>query len=198
MKKFLSALMVLFCVVSTFGGSVLAQDAGLSLSMTDRPIRDCIDHIERTTDYVFIFNKDIDTGRHVSISVSGVTIDELLQKLFSGTGIGYSIRGKQISLSAAAPQKKAPATHTVKGVVTDDTGEEPLVGVGVIIKGSGNGTATNELGEYSIDVPENATLTFSYIGFRQSEILVGDLAILNVKMMPDNEIMDAVVVGAGT
>lgn len=56
-------------MASTFGGSVLAQDAGLSLSMTDRSIQDCIDHIERTTDYVFIFNKDIDTGQHVSISV---------------------------------------------------------------------------------------------------------------------------------
>lgn len=74
--------MALFCMASTFGGSVLAQDAGLSLSMTDRSIQDCIDHIERTTDYVFIFNKDIDTGQHVSISVSGATINELLQKLF--------------------------------------------------------------------------------------------------------------------
>lgn len=190
--------MVLFCMASTFGGSVLAQDAGLSLSMTDRSIQDCIDHIERTTDYVFIFNKDIDTGQHVSISVSGATINELLQKLFYGTGIGYSIRGKQISLSKTAPQKKNSSTHIVKGVVTDDSGEEPLIGAGVLVKGTGTGTITNELGEYSIEVPENATLIFSYIGFRQSEILVGDLAILNVKMMPDNEIMDAVVVGAGT
>ena len=82
--------------------------------------------------------------------------------------------------------------------MTDDSGEEPLVGVGVLVKGTGTGTITNDLGEYSIEVPENATLIFSYIGFRQSEILVGDLAILNVKMVPDNEIMDAVVVGAGT
>ena len=190
--------MALFCMASTFGGSVLAQDAGLSLSMTDRSIQDCIDHIERTTDYVFIFNKDIDTGQHVSISVSGATINELLQKLFYGTGIGYSIQGKQISLSKTAPQKKTSSTHIVKGVVTDDSGEEPLIGVGVLVKGTGTGTITNDLGEYSIEVPENATLIFSYIGFRQSEILVGDLAILNVKMMLDNEIMDAVVVGAGT
>ena len=188
MKKFLSALMVLFCMASTFGGSVLAQDAGLSLSMTDRSIQDCIDHIERTTDYVFIFNKDIDTGQHVSISVSGATINELLQKLFYGTGIGYSIRGKQISLSKTAPQKKTSSTHIVKGVVTDDSGEEPLVGVGVLVKGTGTGTITNDLGEYSIEVPENATLIFSYIGFRQSEILVGDLAILNVKMMGSSAI----------
>lgn len=190
--------MALFCMASTFGGSVLAQDAGLSLSMTDRSIQDCIDYIERTTDYVFIFNKDIDTGQHVSISVSGATINELLQKLFYGTGIGYSIRGKQISLSKTAPQKKTSSTHIVKGVVTDDSGEEPLIGVGVLVKGTSTGTITNDLGEYSIEVPENATLIFSYVGFRQSEILVGDLAILNVKMMLDNEIMDAVVVGAGT
>lgn len=107
--------MVLFCMASTFGGSVLAQDAGLSLSMTDRSIQDCIDHIERTTDYVFIFNKDIDTGQHVSISVSGATINELLQKLFYGTSIGYSIRGKQISLSKTAPQKKKLVHAHCKG-----------------------------------------------------------------------------------
>ena len=165
--------------------------------MENQPLSAYISHIEETTDYVFFFNKEVDTNTRISLSVNGETIDSVLRKLFEKTDIEYSIKGNQISLKKKQASKPVSGKHTVSGIVTDSGSDETLIGVGIMIKGTTQGTITDEAGAYSIEVDQNATLVFSYVGFRDSEVLVGDLAILNVKMEPDNEIMSSVVVGAG-
>ncbi|HBX45478.1 MAG TPA: hypothetical protein DEG28_06320, partial [Porphyromonadaceae bacterium] len=54
---------------------------------------------------------------------------------------------------------------TVKGVVTESASGQPAIGVSVLVKGSSNGTVTDIDGNYTLtNVPDNATLVFSYIG----------------------------------
>ena len=68
----------------------------------------------------------------------------------------------------------AYAQKTVSGVVKDDGGA-PLPGVSVIIKGTSTGTATGIDGDFSIpNVPDDATLVFSFIGFETQEVVVGN------------------------
>ena len=62
----------------------------------------------------------------------------------------------------------AMADVSVRGTVIGDDGE-PLIGVSVVVKGTTNGTVTDFDGAYSIDVPDNATLQFSYVGFKTVE-----------------------------
>lgn len=175
-----------------------AQDKGLTISMKNSTLKEYVEYIEKNTDYVFMFNDDIDFSVRKTLSVTDKDMEYVLERLFAGTGITYTVSGRQISLKKeAARQQKKSKTHTVSGVVTDAATEETLIGVGVMVKGTSEGTITNELGEYSIEVADNAVLVFSYVGFRQTEVLVGDLAILDVKMELDNEIMSSVVVGAG-
>ncbi len=87
---------------------------------------------------------------------------------------------------------------TVSGQVTDDTGA-PLPGVNIVIKGTTIGTITDISGRFSINVPdENAVLVFSFVGYAQSEILVGSGRQLNVILMPDvKSLEEVVVVGYG-
>lgn len=55
--------------------------------------------------------------------------------------------------------------QTVTGTVTDGESGMPLPGVTVLEKGTGNGVATDFDGNYSINVPEDAILVFSMIGY---------------------------------
>ena len=89
-------------------------------------------------------------------------------------------------------------TATVKGQVVDESGA-PLMGAGVIVKGTTTGTVTDLDGNYSIQAPSNATLVFSYIGFTSQEIAVSGKGVVNCTLAEDaNLLQDVVVVGYGT
>src|SRR5690606_4190499 len=88
---------------------------------------------------------------------------------------------------------------TVTGVVTSATDQSPLLGVSVRVKGSNNGTSTDQDGRFSIAVPENAVLEFSFIAFLPEEVVVGSRTNLQVVLRADNRSMEEViVVGYGT
>ncbi|BFP42532.1 SusC/RagA family TonB-linked outer membrane protein [Flavobacteriaceae bacterium GF1] len=84
---------------------------------------------------------------------------------------------------------------TVSGTVIDFTGT-PIPGVNVIEKGTINGTSTDFDGNYSLSVSNNATLSFSYIGYQTQEIVVGNQTVINVTLEEDTQLLDEVVVTA--
>lgn len=87
------------------------------------------------------------------------------------------------------------AQTTVKGIVTSASDKEPLIGATVQIKGAGSGTITGIEGDYSLsNVPANAVLVFSSIGYTTQEIRVGGKTVINVAMKEASELLDEVVV----
>lgn len=82
---------------------------------------------------------------------------------------------------------------TLKGVVTD-AGNERLIGVNVVEKGTTNGTITDIDGNFSISVPDDAILVFSYIGYEMQEVPRNGASILNVVLKEDTGLLDEVVV----
>ena len=93
----------------------------------------------------------------------------------------------------------AQDSKTVTGTVTASPDAEPLPGVSVLVKGTTIGNVTDFDGNFSIDVPTDATLIFSYIGFKTQEIVIGDRTQINLAMEEDTEALDeVVVVGYGT
>ncbi len=102
-----------------------------------------------------------------------------------------------IGLSLLSVQA-ALAQFTVRGEVTD-TGGEPLIGVNVLIKGTGTGAITEIDGSYELVASEGDTLAFSYIGYRTEEVPVVQGTNINVVLMEDAQALDeVVVVGYGT
>ena len=86
--------------------------------------------------------------------------------------------------------------NSISGTVTDQSGE-PLPGVTVVIKGTTNGTVTNMDGKYSIsNIPDGATLAFTFVGMLSQEIVVGNQTTINVTMVADAIGLDEVVVTA--
>ena len=87
--------------------------------------------------------------------------------------------------------------QTATGLVKDKTGE-PMIGVNVLVKGTTNGTITDFDGKFSIpDVPSNATLVVSYIGYLTKEVKSGKNLVIVLE--EDTKTLDEVVViGYGT
>ncbi|MFV0266366.1 MAG: SusC/RagA family TonB-linked outer membrane protein, partial [Draconibacterium sp.] len=87
----------------------------------------------------------------------------------------------------------------ISGKVTDKSGQ-PLPGVTVVIKGTSQGTVTGNDGTYSLNnIPEKATLLFSFVGMRSQEIVIGNQATINLQMEEESIGLDEVVaVGYGT
>src|SRR5690349_3077263 len=77
------------------------------------------------------------------------------------------------------------AQSTVSGKITSSEDNSDLPGVNVLVKGTANGTTTDANGIYSLQVPAQATLVFSYIGYVTQEIPVTNQTTLNVVLRPD-------------
>ena len=82
----------------------------------------------------------------------------------------------------------------ITGVVKDTNGE-PMIGVTVMVKGTGTGTITDIDGKYSVSVPGNkSVLTFSFVGYTTKEVTVGNQKSINVTLSEDSKMIDEVVV----
>ena len=81
-----------------------------------------------------------------------------------------------------------------QGRVVDQNGE-PIIGASVLVKGTANGVITDMDGNYNlINVPENALLAFSYIGYQTVELKANGKGLDKIMMKEDNELLDEVVV----
>jgi hypothetical protein len=85
---------------------------------------------------------------------------------------------------------------TVTGVVTGSDDGLPIAGATVLQKGTVNGVVTDTNGKYSITVPQNSVLAFSFMGMEPQEFTVQDQRVINVVMAPLTTMMDEVVVTA--
>lgn len=84
----------------------------------------------------------------------------------------------------------------ISGKVTSSKEGVSLPGVSVQVKGTNTGTNTSADGTFSVNAPSNATLVFSFIGYKTQEIKVGNQSVINVSLDEDAQSLDEVVVTA--
>ncbi|GAB2782475.1 TonB-dependent receptor [Rhabdobacter roseus] len=89
---------------------------------------------------------------------------------------------------------------TIRGKVTDKANGEGLPGVNVIVRGTSQGTTTDERGDYTITVADNAAvLVFSFVGYTSQEIQIGSRTVIDVAIESDvKALSEVVVIGYGT
>lgn len=95
----------------------------------------------------------------------------------------------------AAAQQAAAKDITVKGTVTGEGGT-PLPGVTIVLKTGGRSAMTDEAGRFSISVPGDGVLLFSYTGYGKQEVPVNGQAALTVRLEPAVKALETVVVTA--
>jgi len=204
-------LTFLFLVVGLMqlSASVYSQSTKLSLEMRDAKVAEVLDAIEKQSEFRFAYSPGfIDLNREVTVDIREKTIDESLKVVFAGTNVEFGVFDRHIllypeSLSPGAETVVSHATgaqqRTISGKVTD-SGGQPLPGVTVVVKGTTQGTVTNANGNYSLsNIPDDATLVFSFIGLRTQEVAVGTQNVINVLLQEETFGIDEVVaIGYGT
>ena len=207
-KKSLKALIMAFALVYTFEASADAYSR-ISLSEVNTPVEDVLKKIEREAKCLFVINTQVDTQRKVNLNVKNKTVSEILDIMFKGTDVSYSIQNPNIMLSrrtAAQGQPKgssnsnsmaqANSSRIVTGKVTDASGEA-LIGLTVKVAGTSAATATDIDGNYSIKVPAGGSeLEFSYIGYQTVKQPISGKDKIDIVMRDNTKLLDEVVVTA--
>ncbi|HAZ02940.1 MAG: hypothetical protein A2W90_09425 [Bacteroidetes bacterium GWF2_42_66] len=195
----LTCLIILLGGIQAFAVKTYAQTTNISVNLKNATVEAVLQSVEEQTDFYFLYSRSmVDVDRKVDLSVKEVKVTELLNTLFSGTGISWKIDGRQIVLSGSEADT-VQQQKTVSGKVTDSSGA-PLPGVSVVIKGTTQGIITDFDGKYSLsNVPSDATLVFSFVGMRSQEVAVAGKTSFDMKLEEETVgIEEVVAVGYGT
>jgi TonB-linked SusC/RagA family outer membrane protein len=203
-KTFLIMRIIVFLLLTGFlqvqANSAYAQKTKLSVNYKNQVLEKVLDAIESQSEFFFLYNeKLIDSRRKVTVHANNENIENILNQLFEGTDVEYSIIDRKIVLAPEDLSAQVTQQRTVSGLVSDRTGS-PLPGVTVVIKGTTTGTITDANGRYIFtSLPNNATLVFSFVGMRTQEITVGNQSIVDITLQEETiGIEEVVAVGYGT
>lgn len=184
--------------------TIHSQNAIVNLDMENVSMTDVFREIEKQSEYRFFYNKSIlNTVTRVNLKTGKKEISKVLDQLFEGTNISYKLVDKQIVITSTKNKEntglaKVNQQKQITGKVLDEYGE-PIIGANVVVKGTVNGVITDVDGNYSIHVPANAVLQFSYIGYLTQEESIGNRQVINVTLQENVQVMEEVVViGYGT
>lgn len=192
----LSVMILLLTILQSLAGVSYSQTATVSMKLSNSSVKNVLLTIEEQTEYYFLYSsKMIDTGRKVSIDLEKANISQVLDVVFKGTPVSYTIDGRQIVLSSddQVINSNSAQQQKVNGTVTDAEGQ-PLPGVTVVVKGTTTGTVTDVDGNYNIPVPAgNQSLLFSFVGMKSVEVPIAGRNTINLKMEEETVGIDEVV-----
>lgn len=202
--KFLKIMKVLTFVllVGVLQVSALSysQNAKLSLNLQNVSIKQVLAKIEDQSEFRFFYSDSkINVERIVDVDVRNKPVEDILQKVFENSGVEFKIVGRQILISNSDERFDiSQQLRSVSGKVKDSSGNS-LPGVSVVLKGSTNGSITDENGSYLLsNVPEDATLQFSFVGMKSHEVKIGTQTTINVVLLEETiGIEEVVAIGYG-
>lgn len=193
----LVVFIICFTSLGVFASNSYSQSTKLSLNMNNASIKKVLLEIENNSEFYFLYNNNlVDVERKVDVKVNDKKVNEVLDLVFDGQEVDFSVMDRQIIISPKnLPDSKQQA---ITGKITDEFGEL-LPGVTVLIKGTTSGTVTDIDGKFSLIATPEQTLVFSFIGMKSQEIAVGSQTEINISLATDAIGLEEVIaVGYGT
>jgi TonB-linked SusC/RagA family outer membrane protein len=192
--------LITFLTVMQAFGSVYSQNARLSLSVEDKPMREVFKLIEQESNFRFFYNDEFnELNKRINIDVSEEKIDDILTAILDNSEVTYRILENNVVVITPLAEP-LPQQGTVKGRLTDASTGEPIAGVNIVVEGTVTGTMTGADGSFTINVPgPQSVLVFSFIGMTTQKVLTGGQQVINVSLKSDLAMLEEVVVtGYGT
>ncbi len=181
---------------------VSIEEIEISIDVDNLSIQETLDRVEDATDFEFAYKRRVlDSDKKLSLGQQNTTIAELLRNISKETNLGFKrvneviYVNKSTETPVAVTEEIITADITVSGKVTDE-GNGGLPGASIVIKGQGTGTTTDLDGNFSLSVPEDATLVISYVGYTTIEIPVQNRTQISVQLEPDSQQLNEIVVTA--
>lgn len=195
-------LMMKLCVFFLFASflSVAAngysQNTRLSLMKQNASVIEVLTEISQKTDMQFLYNDNELQGIQVNVSLKNATLHEMLDKIFAGLPLSYSILDSVIVISPKGkPLPQALKTVTITGQIKDKDGN-PLPGATVRIKDTQMGVVSDQDGKFKLEVGEikDLMLQVSFIGYKTQTVKPGEQRVLYIVLEEEAQKMDEVVV----
>lgn len=194
------AALVFILSVHSFANSY-GQSAKINMSMENATFKDVIERLEKESGFYVVIKYDQTIlDKKVDANFKDASVTDVLDDLLKDTGLGYKIIDKYIAISLLNESKAAGQQQkSIKGKVTDQTGAT-LPGASVVVKGTTIGSITDIDGNYNLsNIPENATLQFSFVGMKVQEVIIGKQSVINVTLAEESiGIEEVVAIGYGT
>src|SRR5690606_38085465 len=196
--SFYSFIIALITAQSLTAAISKAQDikeVQITFGVRNVPLTYGLNKLQKESGYnVFYLSPKVTPYRDISIPVEKRSVHETLERLLNNTTFTFRQEGKTIILI----EKTTPETldhgsilnenvteKKIRGKVTDDNGEG-LPGVSILIKGTQQGTITDENGNYELSVSDSeAILIFSFVGYQTIEREIGDNDTINIVLTND-------------
>ncbi len=179
----------------------------VSVDFRNVTVERALEILKNSHGYSFVFKtEDVDLKARVDARFRSADIETVLAKVFENQPVDFQVNDKMVHIikrsasqgNAAQSASGSSAVRTVKGKVTDRNGE-PLVGVGIVIKGTTKGASTDIDGNYSISANDGDVLQFMCLGFDNVEISLGKSDNIDVSMSDSvNSLDESIIIGYGT
>lgn len=189
-KRILGAMIpALFCYVGVWGQNI-------TIKAVTRPAEKVFTEIMRQSGKNFVYTSDLLEGLNISVNASDMPLKEVLDKMFSGTEIGFKIRGNNVLLF----RKEKPTVRkvTISGFIREKGSEEALPGAIIKLDGSSVATSSNVMGFYSLSVPVgDIKIKVMFPGFEDytTELIkLTSNKVVNIILTPDSRTLNEVVV----
>ncbi|MDR6782299.1 TonB-linked SusC/RagA family outer membrane protein [Pedobacter africanus] len=190
---------ILIAALMQVSAAGLAQKITISKKQAD--LRIVLKVLRIQSGYNFVYADNVlAQAKPVDIAVKAADFKDVLAQIFANQPLTYKIDNNVVivQLKPAALTQTDRKNIRVSGVVTDETGN-PLPGAGVRMKGGDKKAVADKEGRYNIEVPENAILVFTYLGFDDQEVRVEGRQTINVTLKSQVSKLDEVlVVGYGS
>lgn len=190
----------------TLTGLLLAKDVksqrldqvSVSLNINKTILQDVLTNLSGQSGFNFVYSEDVGKMEVVDFKINNITLDKVLKTLAGQQRLRFEQINGAIAVSKLPPVKVSPPLILLKGVVSDATTGETLIGVSILIKDSKRGTVTDQNGLFSLKADQTAgTLLFYYVGYEKQEYnFDGSHTEFTVKMKPALNSLSTVMVEA--
>lgn len=186
-----------FLLCIQVSAATYSQNTKVNLDLRKVKLKDALTILGQKGNFRLLYSEeDLPAAKSITLIEKDILVYDALAIFLKGTGLKF--QSLEDNLVVIRSLNASFADVLVKGTVTDASGVA-VPGASVKLKGSTIASTTDAVGRYSIKVPENGVLVFSYIGFVSQEIGVNNQTLINVKLMENSQdLSEIVVVGYGT
>jgi TonB-dependent SusC/RagA subfamily outer membrane receptor len=184
-------LILMTVTVLQLQAAVGYSQSRFSIESRQIELKKLLEWIETKSSYRFLYNiKTFPATEKVDVDFDNATLPAMLDRILPGRSLTYRIL--EDGLVVISPKQEEKITVHGKVLSAEQT---ELIGVSIQLKGTSQGTATDEQGNFTLSVPPKGVLLVSYIGFEPQEVPVnGRTQLPNIVLKPSSSGLNEVVV----
>ncbi|MGK9121056.1 SusC/RagA family TonB-linked outer membrane protein [Olivibacter jilunii] len=186
--------------------SQTAASKKVSINVKTDHIQEAFNIIEKQANVSFTYNKELlSIPLQITLNVKEASLKTILEEIGRQTKLDFKEIDRNVIAVRYQPnslgeKQKATRQNIVKGSVVSAGDGNPLPGISVYVRGTSMTSVTDEKGNFILsDVPGDAVLVFTYIGYEKQEISVNNREFIQVRLVESyTDLDEVVVVGYGT